>query len=140
MNEMNTLNTKLRTEPGCLIQAIWLLLVGWWAAGIAISVAWFLNATIIGMPAGLWILNNIPLILALQNPQQVVTNSAGQITAREPEQLPFIVRAVYFLLIGWWWSGVWLSVAYAICVTIIFMPIGLEMMRRTPFMTTLRRY
>ena len=29
-----------------------------------------------------------------------------------PEQLSFVVRAIWFLLVGWWFSGIWITGAY----------------------------
>jgi uncharacterized membrane protein YccF (DUF307 family) len=55
-------------------------------------------------------------------------------------QYPFILRALYFIIIGWWWSFIWLLVAYLFCATIILLPLGLLMFRQAPFMTTLKRY
>ena len=55
-------------------------------------------------------------------------------------QYNFLLRTVFFLLIGWWWSGIWLAMAYAVAATVILIPIALEMFRWTPAMTTLRRY
>jgi uncharacterized membrane protein YccF (DUF307 family) len=55
-------------------------------------------------------------------------------------QYNLILRAAYFVLIGWWWSAVWLIVAYLLCATILLLPIGLLMFRYMPFMTTLKRY
>ena len=134
-----------RREPGCLIQALWFLFVGWWLGGAATTVAWLLNNTIIGLPIGMAILNNIPKFLALQEPQKNLRVVAGQdgstrMVEVEPRQHNFFIRALFFLLIGWWWSGIWMGVAYILCMTIILIPIGLEMYRQTPKMTTLRRY
>ena len=143
MNEISNervIGTEPRREPGCLIQALWLGFVGWWAGGIATAIAWFLNTTIIGLPIGLAILNNLPTILALQSPARVVYARGGNVGTLPLPQYPFLLRAIYFLLIGWWWSGVWLSVAYALSLTIILLPFALEMVRSTPFMTTLKRY
>lgn len=130
--------------PGCLIQALWFLFVGWWLGAIVISLAWILNVTVIGLPIGMALLNNIPKLLALQDPQrriQTVTQG-GKVVVTETNlpQHSFLLRTAYFLLIGWWWSGVWLAIAYALCATIILIPVGLEMFRATPAMTTLRRY
>jgi uncharacterized membrane protein YccF (DUF307 family) len=126
------------------VQGIWLLLVGWWAGGVAISVAWFLNATIIGLPIGMAILNNLPKIFALQDPaRRLKVVKAGDYTRIIETSLPqhsFLLRALFFLLIGWWWSAIWMTIAYALCLTLILMPIGLEMFRLVPFMTTLKRY
>lgn len=130
--------------PGCLVQALWFLFIGWWLGGIAIALAWLLNLTVVGLPLGMAILNNVPKILALQDPERRIrATTDGQatlyVTAQE-EQLSFWLRAAFFLLIGWWWSGLWLTMAYFLCGTLILMPIGLKMFRLTPMMTTLRRY
>jgi len=130
--------------PGCLVQALWFLFVGWWLGAILISIAWVLNVTIIGIPLGMSILNNIPKVLALQEPNTETKTVTAQgrmvISESEQPQLNFWIRAAYFVLIGWWWSGIWLAIAYALCGTIILMPIGLNMFRSTPAMTTLRKY
>jgi uncharacterized membrane protein YccF (DUF307 family) len=130
--------------PGCLVQALWFLFVGWWLGGAATTLAWFLNTIIIGLPVGMAILNNIPKFIALQEPEKYlrVTSRDGstRVTEIAPPQVNFLIRTVFFLLIGWWWSGIWMSIAYALCMTIILMPIGLQMFRMTPAMTTLRRY
>ncbi|MDM8528055.1 YccF domain-containing protein [Anaerolineales bacterium HSG24] len=130
--------------PGCLIQMLWFVFIGWWLGGVVMSVAWFLNVTIIGLPLGLALINNIPRALALQTPQTLVAVTAdGTMTHIAESSLPqrnFFLRAVYFILIGWWWSGAWMSAAYFISATYILLPIGLSMFRLTPFMTTLKRY
>jgi uncharacterized membrane protein YccF (DUF307 family) len=130
--------------PGCLVQALWFLLVGWWLGGLVVALAWFLNNTIILLPFGVALLNNIPKVLALQDPTRRVQaiSRQGSIVVSESDipQINFFVRAAYFFLIGWWWSGVWLTVAYALCFTILLMPFGLAMFRLAPTMTTLKRY
>lgn len=130
--------------PGCLVQSLWFIFVGWWLGALVISLAWILNVTIIGLPLGMALLNNIPKMLALQSPekqiQTVSSKGATIISEVDVPQNNFWLRAAYFLLIGWWWSGIWLVIAYALCATIILLPVGLEMFRLTPAMTTLRRY
>jgi uncharacterized membrane protein YccF (DUF307 family) len=131
-------------EPGCLIQILWWLFIGWWLGAMAISLAWFLNVTIIGLPLGMAILNNIPKILALQNPTKWFKIAPGQdlsvVTQTDLPQYTFWLRAAFFLFIGWWWSGIWLAAAYFFCFIIILMPVGFLMFRLAPAMTTLRRY
>lgn len=139
-----TFVVKSAEGHGCLVQALWFLFIGWWLGGIAISLAWLLNLSVVGLPFGMAILNNVPKILALQNPERRIrATTDGQatlyVTAQE-EQLNFWLRAAFFLLIGWWWSGLWLATAYFLCGTLILMPVGLKMFRLTPMMTTLRRY
>jgi hypothetical protein len=83
------------------------------------------------------ILNQLPRIMALQSPQMVIWADGG---VSELPQYPFLLRAIYFLLIGWWWSGVWLSISWVFSITLIFMPVGLAMIRKAPFMTTLKKF
>ncbi|MGW8143202.1 MAG: YccF domain-containing protein [Anaerolineales bacterium] len=130
--------------PGCLIQALWFIFIGWWLGGLAMVLAWFMNVTIIGLPFGMLILNNIPRILSLQPPRRelIVTNSDGKIriSERNLHQRNFFLRVIYFVFIGWWWSAIWLLTGYLLCITILLIPLSLEMFRLTPFMTTLKRY
>ncbi len=132
------------TGPGCLIQALWFIFVGWWLGALAIVLAWFCNVTIIGLPIGLAILNNIPRILSLQPPRREIKIShvrgKTRITESNLPQRNIFLRAVYFVFFGWWWSAIWLVMAYLFCVTVILIPLSLEMFRLTPFMTTLKRY
>jgi uncharacterized membrane protein YccF (DUF307 family) len=139
-------STTIQREsgPGCLIQALWFIFIGWWLGAISIAVAWFLNITIIGLPIGLSILNNIPRILSLQPPRREIqvlhVGGETRITESSLPQRNFLLRALYFVFIGWWWSAIWLVVAYILCITVILIPLSLEMFRLTPFMTTLKRY
>lgn len=143
-NPAPVLFARPASEPGCLVQILWFVFVGWWLGAAAIAAAWVLNVTVVGLPLGMAILNNIPQFLALQSPERYLKTVQydGRIVVSETgmPQVNFLVRAVYFLLIGWWWSGVWLSAAYAACATVVLLPLGLLMFRMTPAMTTLRRY
>lgn len=144
MHSSSTVVIQQRNGPGCLIQALWFIFIGSWLGAILIGVAWFFNVTIIGLPLGMLILNNIPKVLALQENQRVFsTTSKDGVTVITESGLPqnnILLRIVFFLLIGWWWSGIWLSIGYLLCATILLMPLGLGMFRLTPAMTTLRRY
>lgn len=143
-NGTHTYTFKREGSPGCLWQILWFIFIGWWLGLAALAAAWILNITIVGLPLGLAILNRLPMFIALQQPtsQVVVKTREGRSTIRESSlpQYHFLVRMLYFLLIGWWWSFVWLLVAYIFCATVILLPIGIVMFRLTPFMTTLKRY
>ena len=54
-------------------------------------------------------------------------------------QRPFLLRAIYFLLIGWWFSGLWMALAYALLISILGMPIAFWMYNRIGPVTTLFR-
>jgi uncharacterized membrane protein YccF (DUF307 family) len=99
--------------PNLILRVIWFVLVGWWLTGVLSVVAWALNATIIGLPVGLWIINRLPLAAWLRpsNSQYRVENG---VLRRGVEQHPLLLRAIYFILIGWWLSGLWMDAAYAL--------------------------
>jgi uncharacterized membrane protein YccF (DUF307 family) len=131
--------------PGCILQAIWFIFVGWWLGAISIAIAWILNLTIIGLPLGMALLNNIPKVLALQDSSRsirAVSSREGKtfFTETQLPQINFFLRAIYFLFIGWWWSGIWLGLGYLLAATIILLPVSLQMFRMAPLMTTLKRY
>jgi uncharacterized membrane protein YccF (DUF307 family) len=87
--------------PHLVLRVIWFLVVGWWLTGVLSVVAWALNATIIGLPLGLWIINRLPLAATLRpiSSQYRVDNG---VLRPGTDQHPFLLRAIYFVLIGWW--------------------------------------
>lgn len=133
-----------RSGPGCLVQLLWFIFIGSWASQVWLVLAWLLNVTIIGLPLGLWMLNRIPQIALLREPARlttVVRTPDGRIVLQQTAlpQHPFILRALYFLLIGWWFSLLWLEVAWLFCATLLLFPIGLAMFAGSPKIVSLRR-
>lgn len=124
-------------RPGCLLQILWFVFIGWWLGALWATVAWLLNLTIIGMPLGAVMLNNVPQIIALRGRRLVQVSPTGQVT--QAPQINFFIRAIYFVLIGWWLSGVWMTVAYALCMTIIGLPVGFLMFDLVPMLVSLKR-
>lgn len=49
-----------------------------------------------------------------------------------------LVRAIWFLLVGWWLSGVVIGAGYALCATIIGLPLGFMLFNAVPMVVTLR--
>ncbi len=58
--------------------------------------------------------------------------------AYAPPPRSLLLRAIWFLLVGWWLSGVAITVAYFFCVTIIGLPVGFWIFNRLPLILTLR--
>jgi hypothetical protein len=56
--------------PNLLLRVLWFVLIGWWLTGILSTVAWFLNATIIGLPLGLLLINRLPTFATLRPQDQ----------------------------------------------------------------------
>jgi uncharacterized membrane protein YccF (DUF307 family) len=133
-----------RGQPGCLISVLWFIFVGSWLSFFWAFAAWILIVLIIPMPIGLAMLHRVPLIASLRSPtrEYVMATEGTAMRIREfpPQQRPFILRAIYFLLIGWWFSFIWLVAAWLTTATLILLPVGIWMMNRLPAVTTLQRY
>lgn len=144
---MATAKTYVREEPGVpfIIRVLWFFLIGWHVALYWIVAAWLFNLTIIGMPLGVWMLNRVPLVLTLRMPRGYnVARARGDDIVewryQGVPQRPWLVRLVYFLLIGWWFSLLWSLLAWLLCVSIIGLPFGVWMFNRLPEVTTLMRH
>jgi len=133
-----------RPGPGCLLQILWFIFIGCWLGGTVSAIAWFLNITIIGLPLGMWLINQLPLIMVLSpsSKKQVIleTPKGVVVVEKQLDQVNFILRSLFFIFIGWWWSGIWMALSYLACLTIIGLPLGMVMYCQVPAMTTLKRY
>lgn len=127
-----------RRAPNLILRVIWFILVGWWLGGALSAIAWFLNATIIGLPLGLWIINRLPTFVTLRPQEQDMWVDGGVVTYGKPQRL-FPLRAIYFILIGWWFSAIWMAVAYILVVSIVGLPLAFWMYGRVGAVTTLFR-
>ena len=125
---------------GLLIRALYFVLFGWWFSAIWAVVAWVLCVTIIGLPLGLFMLNRMPQVATLKPARtSLLVTPAGELVHLDVPQAPFLLRAIYFVLIGWWLSAIWLAVAWALHVTIIGMLVGFWMFNRVPAVVSLAR-
>ncbi len=131
--------------PNLLVRFVWWLFIGWWASGIAVGLAWLALITIVGIPLGIWLINHLPSILTLR--PRTRTWLLGQdaegrtvISERGREQIAWPLRGLWFVLVGWWASGLWMVLAWLIQLTVIGLPLALMMFNRTPFVASLYRY
>jgi uncharacterized membrane protein YccF (DUF307 family) len=144
MNNPGSVVVETKQNPGCLLQLLWFAFIGIWLGQAWMVVAWIFMVTIIGIPIGVAMLNMLPKVIALREPSRRVvvrTNGAGEITQREvePEQVNILLRAIYFILIGWWFSAVWMETAYAVSLSIIGLPVGFWMFDRVPLILSLKQ-
>ena len=138
-------NSYVRESFPFILRVLWFIFIGWHVTFWWVLAAWLLNLTIIGMPLGLWMLNRVPLVLTLRTQRTYAvgeTRSDGAVEwhAQGVPQNPFILRAIYFILIGWWFSLIWSLLGWLLCVTIIGLPLGVLMLNRLPEVTTLMRH
>jgi uncharacterized membrane protein YccF (DUF307 family) len=131
------------SQHSLLVRAVWFVFVGWWLSGLWLSVAWVLNVTVIGIPLGIKMINRVPYVVSLKKRDdlQVVTQSAGgvEVSHQRPNQHALWVRAIYFVLVGWWFSGVWMFVAWLFTLPLVTLPLAVWMYDRLPFVVSLYR-
>ena len=122
------------TQRPLLVRALWFVFVGWWATPIVVNTAWLLNVTVVLLPVGIKLINLVPTVLTLAEPRSL----------SEPEsargQRSLAVRAVYFVLVGWWLSLLWANVASFLAVTVVGLPVAIWMLNRLPYITSLYRF
>lgn len=131
--------------PSLVVRAVYFLLIGWWASGIWLGVAWLLNVTIVLMPVGIKMINYVPKVVSLKDrtiEMESHTDADGDVTVtqRSKPQHSLLVRGVYVLLVGWWASGIWLSVAWLASVSLVGLPVAIWMYGRLPYVVSLYRY
>ena len=121
-------------QRSLLTRALWFVVVGWWATPAVVNAAWFLCATVVGAPLGVKLINLVPTVLTLKEPR-----SLGD-PATAVGQRSLGVRALYFVLVGWWLGWLWANVAAFLAVTVVGLPIAIPMFDRLPFVTSLYRF
>ncbi len=135
--------TTERHGPHFLLRVLWYFLVGWWLTGISLAVGYLAGLTIIGLPLAFWVFNRTGTILTLRPRMQTTTISeSGNVTTishAHRKQRSLLLRAIYFVLIGWWAALLWMIVAYFFCLAIILIPVGIMMLNRLPEIYTLHR-
>jgi uncharacterized membrane protein YccF (DUF307 family) len=128
-----------RSGPNLLIRALYFIVFGLWFSGIWAAIAWVLCVTIIGLPLGLWMLNRLPQVVTLAPQRSDLVIAYGRAYYADAPQRPFLLRAVWFVLVGWWLSALWLALAWALCASVIGMVVAFWMFDRVPAIITLAR-
>jgi uncharacterized membrane protein YccF (DUF307 family) len=113
------------------IRALWFVFVGLWAGQIWLLAAWLLNLTLIGLPLGVWMLNQLPQIMTLRQQRRGLQLPTGR------SSIPFVARAIYFVLVGWWLSLLWVELAWLASALILGLPLGFLMFERAGTVATL---
>jgi uncharacterized membrane protein YccF (DUF307 family) len=128
--------------PGFIVRVLWFLFIGWWLAFFATVLAWLCLVTIILLPIGLMIINRMPSIVTLRPRRTDWRFQNGVLIQGATKQYPLWIRALYFLVVGWWLSAAWLTIAY-FCVlpiiSLILWPLAFWMYGRAGAVTTLFR-
>jgi uncharacterized membrane protein YccF (DUF307 family) len=113
------------------IRALWFVFVGLWAGQVWLLLAWLLNLTLIGLPLGMWMLNQLPQVMTLRQQRR------GLHIPADRSSVPFLARAIYFVLVGWWLSLIWLELAWLASALLIGLPLAFLMFEGSGTIATL---
>lgn len=129
-------------SPSLPVRALWFCFVGWWLTGLWLTLSWLLSITVIGLPFAIALINRVPKVLTLKerSVRVVDVDDAGNVATGTADQHGLVVRAVYFLLVGWWASGIWMSVAYGFALTVVGLPVAVWMFNKLPYVVSLYEY
>ena len=129
--------------PGLVLRAMWFIFVGWWATGILLGVAYLFSLTILLLPVAFVLFNVVPTVLTLRPRRTHVTtemrDGVMHVTHGNVPQRSFGIRALWFVLVGWWLSGIVIALGYLLCISVILIPVGVMVLNRIPETMTLRR-
>lgn len=65
--------------------------------------------------------------------------SDSDVTIEQRDNSPSLIsRALWFIFIGWWASGIWLTVAWILNVTVVGAPLGIKMISKTPWVVSFK--
>ncbi len=130
--------------PGIGVRVIWYVFIGWWLTGLVILTAYLAAITVIGLPLTFYLVNRIPTALTLRPRTKTYAatdaNGVTTLTAVNLEQRPMWQRALWFVFVGWWLGGLWMGLAYVLCLIVIGLPFGIMMFDRTGGIMTLHRH
>lgn len=125
--------SAVRRGQNWFVTLLWFIFVGSWLSALWSLIAWLCLISVVGVSLGHIMLNRLPQLAVLQPPLRLPTDP-------QPAQRFWLWRAVYFVVVGWWLSFLWLLTAWLCSLTLIGLPLAIGLWNRTPAITTLARY
>jgi uncharacterized membrane protein YccF (DUF307 family) len=116
---------------------LYFLLIGWWFGGLVALAGYLLCASIIGLPIGVILLNRLPTFVWLKEPKEEWISEYD--VHHAVNDIPFLLRVLWFFVVGWSLGLAVLGIGYIFLVTIIGFPIGIWLINRVPLLLTLSR-
>ena len=119
-------------------RVVYFIVFGWWLGILAAFVGYLLCLTIIGLPLGTILMNRLPTVIYLREPG--TSCPEGYPHRHYLEELPILLRILWFFLIGWEAGFIAIVVGYVLVVSIIGLPLGIFVLNRVPLVMTLSRH
>ena len=128
-------------SPPLPARVAWCLLAGIWLTPLWLIGTWLCLCSVVGTPLAARMLDMAPTVLTLRSPRDAMARRRHRgtaVIAPLPQHEP-LLRALYFVFVGWWASLTWLIVAYLISLTVVGMPAGYRMLELAPAVAHLQR-
>ena len=116
---------------------VYFIAIGWWLGLLVSAAGYFLCATVIGLPFGTMLINRLPSLVYLREPGEPCPHGSHR---HLNEELPFLLRVLWFFVIGWGLGFMFITAGYLLALTIIGIPLGIYVLNRVPLVMTLSRY
>ncbi|MFW5964119.1 MAG: YccF domain-containing protein, partial [Natronomonas sp.] len=84
------------SERSFFTRALWFVFVGWWLTPVLVNAAWLLGLTVVLLPISVKLINLVPTALTLKTPKSTLDPDGAR------GQRNLLVRALYFVFVGWW--------------------------------------
>lgn len=115
-------------------RSLYFVLVGWWLALLWGALAYLACVSVLLLPLGTAMFNRLPQVLTLKPVDH------DPWTGQPAQELSFLLRAVWFVFVGWWLGLLAFKVGYLLCLTVIGMPLGVWFLHRVPLAMTLKQH
>lgn len=130
---------KSRQLP-LLIRLPYFFILGLPVGATCALVGWTLCVTVVFLPFGIWLLHRLPLVTTLTMPDEdyaPIARASDWKHVPDEESVPLLGRILWFVLVGWWLSFIWIKLAFLLGMTFILTPVGFWMTNRVPAILTL---
>lgn len=121
------------SPPPFLLRTIYFLFVGWWLGTAWGYLALVFCILILPLSAGQWMFRQMPQVMTLG-----VASAAPVAGGASKWSCPFLLRALYFLFVGSWFSVVCYHVGLLFCLLLFPISIGQKIFRSMPTLMTLQ--
>tara|TARA_B100000945_G_C19932052_1_gene390025 strand:+ start:63 stop:515 length:453 start_codon:yes stop_codon:yes gene_type:complete len=142
-NQSSVVLINQNKKPHIVIRLLWIVFIGWWLSGIFYFVGAILTLLIITSPLGMVVLQKMGWAFSLYEESKDITivNQGGITTVTDSSQetwTAFLIRYIYFILIGWWAGIICWGIASLFGLTIIGLPVTILIMDRLGKVMTLK--
>jgi uncharacterized membrane protein YccF (DUF307 family) len=123
--------------PPLALRAAWYVVAGVVCTLLWIIAAWLMLISVVGRTIGARMLERAPTILTLhlagpQPPSWMTAPMPYRAQYPSPRPPTSLARALYFLLVGWWASLIWLIFAYLTVLSVVGIPLAYKMLDAAP--------